>query len=88
MRTQTVATLTALIFATACVSSPTEPDVRAADHPSLDGGWTAGSGNRTASDSGAVTVSNANTCEEQGGWTAGSGNQVADPPSCGGPEGL
>lgn len=89
MRTHKFAVVISLMFAAAgCVESPTT-GVPPTFEPAFDGGWTAGSGNRTApADSGAVTVSDAGTCDERGGWTAGSGNREGDPPSCSGAEGL
>lgn len=83
--------LIALMFAAACMESPTASRVvvPTTDGPSYDGGWTAGSGNSTASDdSGAVTGSDTATCDERGGWTAGSGNKATDPAQCTGSEGV
>ena len=91
MRTERLAAvgvIAALIFVAGCVDSPTRA-VAPSDGPAFDdGGWTAGSGNRAAPDSGAATVSATGTCEERGGWTAGSGNKTGDLPSCDGAEGL
>ena len=76
MRTHKFTVVVSLVFAAAgCVESPTATRLPPTLEPAFDGGWTAGSGNRTAPDSGAATVSDAGTCDERGGWTAGSGNR-------------
>jgi hypothetical protein len=61
------------LVASACDGTPTA--ARSSVSPLLDGGWTAGSGNRAApaDSTKAVTVPTIRkTCD--GGWTAGSGN--------------
>lgn len=50
-----------------------------------EGGWTAGSGNRSAGGDSVGIMSTTNsdtTCEERGGWTAGSGNREEPAPTC------
>lgn len=81
-KTKLALSLTLVLFGgAACAESPTGPHRGITGGPSFDGGWTAGSGNRAAPDSGAATVYDAGTtCADDGGWTAGSGNKGA--PTC------
>lgn len=84
MRTRTVAAIALLITAGACSDASITEPAQPTSGPRFDGGWTAGSGNRTASgDSvGTSTQSSDTTCEERGGWTAGSGNREEPAPTC------
>jgi hypothetical protein len=75
MRSSTIVVI-ALLIAACGDASITEP-ARLSSGPRFDGGWTAGSGNRTAGGDrvGESATSSVTTCEERGGWTAGSGNR-------------
>lgn len=68
----------AVLSAGACAETPSF--VAEPAQPSFDGGWTAGSGNRSSGDTTTVPRTSegasATMCEESGGWTAGSGNQA------------
>lgn len=85
MRTRTLAAIVLLITAGACSDASITEPAQPTSGPRFDGGWTAGSGNRTASgDSVGITStpSSDTTCEERGGWTAGSGNREEPAPTC------
>lgn len=76
IRTYFLLACIAVSAVSACTRTPTF--VADPNQPSFDGGWTAGSGNRsgdttTVSSSGAGAAA---TCAEEGGWTAGSGNEA------------
>lgn len=85
MRTRTIAAIALLVTAACSDASITGP-AQPSSGPRFDGGWTAGSGNRTA---GGDSVGNTSTtspllttCDERGGWTAGSGNREEPTPTC------
>ena len=63
----------AVVTLAAC--GDTSPAVTAPTSPRLDGGWTAGSGNRDSDSTTTTTTAEAEQDSTQrGGWTVGSGN--------------
>lgn len=85
MRTRTIAAIAGLVTAAACSDASITGPAQPSSGPRFDGGWTAGSGNRTAggdSVGNTSTTSSFTTCEERGGWTAGSGNREEPTPTC------
>lgn len=84
MRTRTI-TAIALLVTAACSDTSITGPAQPSSVPRFDGGWTAGSGNRTAggdSVANTSTTTSVTTCEERGGWTAGSGNREEPTPTC------
>lgn len=77
MKTRIAFALCFAVSLAACTNNPIAAPNRSGN-PRYDGGWTAGSGNRAASDSTLTTNAASDTECKDGGWTAGSGN-VVDP---------
>ena len=71
------------VFVAACAGSPTQSTP--AD-PSLDGGWTIGSGGRADSPPAPAEETQGTQCaaNDSGGWTIGSGGATATLDECGG----
>jgi hypothetical protein len=85
MRTSTIATIALFVSTVACSDASITGPAQPSSEPRFDGGWTAGSGNRTTGgDSVGITspTNSVTTCDERGGWTAGSGNREEPASTC------